>query len=149
MPIGVPITMPSTVKMIEPMIGFRSPPALPGGGVISVKTESESPAKPCQEERAEDDNQPGETESGRSKTKGHGDRVRAASAGEAGFHGSVPLPAFHLHEHVARRGKHDEGDDEEDEAKGNQRRGVEVTDRLGEFVGDRRGNRGAGLQDRG
>ena len=43
----------------------------------------------------------------------------------------------------------DEGDDEEDQAERDQRRPIDVADRLGEFVGDGRRNRRAGLQDRG
>ena len=31
-----------------PMIGLSSPPSAPGGGVISVKTASERPENPCQ-----------------------------------------------------------------------------------------------------
>ena len=48
MPIGVPITTASTVRIRLPMIGLSRPPAAPGGGVISVKTRSESPLKPSQ-----------------------------------------------------------------------------------------------------
>ena len=47
MPIGVPITTARTVRMRLPTIGLSSPPAAPGGGVISVKTASESPENPC------------------------------------------------------------------------------------------------------
>ena len=38
MPIGVPIATASTVMIRLPTIGLSKPPALPGGGVISVKT---------------------------------------------------------------------------------------------------------------
>ena len=46
MPIGVPMTTAMTVIIRLPMIGLSSPPADPGGGVISVKTASESPLRP-------------------------------------------------------------------------------------------------------
>ena len=46
MPIGVPIATASTVSIRLPMIGLSSPPAAPGGGVISVNTLSESPLSP-------------------------------------------------------------------------------------------------------
>src|ERR1700752_424501 len=48
MPIGVPISTARNVRIRLPMIGFSSPPAEPGGGVISVNTASESPPKPFQ-----------------------------------------------------------------------------------------------------
>ena len=46
MPIGVPISTASTVRIRLPTIGLSSPPAAPGGGVISVNTLSESPLSP-------------------------------------------------------------------------------------------------------
>src|SRR5260370_32351971 len=39
MPIGVPMMIASTVSTRLPTIGLRSPPACPGGGVISVRSE--------------------------------------------------------------------------------------------------------------
>ncbi len=47
-PIGVPMKTPMTVMMRLPTIGFSRPPALPGGGVISVKTAALRPLKPFQ-----------------------------------------------------------------------------------------------------
>src|SRR5882762_3682288 len=58
-------------------------------------------------------------------------------------------PALDAQQHVAGEGEHDEGDDEQDEAERDQRGGVEVADRLGEFVGDRGRDGGAGREDRG
>jgi hypothetical protein len=47
-PSGAPTATPITVRIRLPAIAFRSPPELPGGGVICVKTASERPEKPCQ-----------------------------------------------------------------------------------------------------
>ena len=47
-PIGVPMKTPMMVMMRLPTIGFSRPPALPGGGVISVKTAALRPLKPFQ-----------------------------------------------------------------------------------------------------
>ena len=46
MPSGVPIATAIAVMTRLPMIGLSSPPAEPGGGVISVNTASERPLKP-------------------------------------------------------------------------------------------------------
>ncbi len=46
MPIGVPMATASPVMTRLPTIGLSSPPAAPGGGVISLNTCSESPEKP-------------------------------------------------------------------------------------------------------
>src|SRR5262249_62384081 len=43
---GVPMTTASTVRIRLPTMGLSSPPSEPGGGVISVKTASESPLNP-------------------------------------------------------------------------------------------------------
>src|SRR5215471_7705479 len=58
-------------------------------------------------------------------------------------------PALDTQQHVACYRKHDEGDDEEDQPQRDQRRGIEVTDRFGEFVGDGGRNGGARRQQRG
>ena len=46
MPIGVPMRTAITVSMMLPTIGLSSPPAEPGGGVISVKTAGDRPLRP-------------------------------------------------------------------------------------------------------
>src|SRR5215472_10033099 len=58
-------------------------------------------------------------------------------------------PALDAQQHVACYRQHDEGDDEEDQAQRDQRGGIEVTDRFGEFVGDGGRNGGARRQQRG
>ncbi len=52
MPSGVPTTTPITVMIKLPAIAFKRPPALPGGGVICVKTANDSPANPFQKSTA-------------------------------------------------------------------------------------------------
>ena len=133
-----------------PMIGLSRPPAAPGGGVISVKTRKREAAEALVEQRAEDQRQPAEAERGRGERQRHGDDVAAAAAGVERVASVIasPDPPLDAHQHVAGGGEHDEGDDEQDEAERDQRRGVDVADRFGEFVGDGRGDRRAGRQDR-
>ena len=50
------------------------------------------------------------------------------------------------HEQEPGDRQHDEGDDEQNEAQDDQRGGVEIADRLGELVGDGRGDGVAGRQ---
>src|SRR6516165_10413758 len=60
-----------------------------------------------------------------------------------------PDPALDAQQHVACYREHDEGNDEQDQAQRDQRGGIEVTDRFGEFVGDGGRNGGAGRQQGG
>ena len=64
MPIGVPIATASTVRIRLPMMGLSRPPLAPGGGVIWVKTASDSPLRPCHSSEPEDQHQPAEAEDG-------------------------------------------------------------------------------------
>ena len=64
-------TTPMTVMIKLPAIALSRPPALPGGGVIWVKTASESPAKPFQNSTAEDQDQPGQAEAGGGDAEAH------------------------------------------------------------------------------
>ena len=48
MPEGAPTKTPMTVMIRLPTIALSSPPALPGGGVICVKTDSDRPPTPFQ-----------------------------------------------------------------------------------------------------
>src|SRR4030081_2738081 len=163
MPTGVPITTARMVRIRLPMIGLSSPPSEPGGGVISVKTASDRPANPCQ------NNSPRITTSQPSPSRLPATasliitalrRRRPAyrpllappfmaSLLMASLLMASPDPAFDAQQHVTRRREHDEGDDEQDQPQRAQRRGAEVPDRLGEFVGDGCRNGGARRQDRG
>src|SRR3954464_9529569 len=164
MPIGVPIATPRTVRIRLPMIGLSSPPSEPGGGVISVNTESDRPENPCQ------NNSPRINTSQPSPSKVAPNesvimmplrRRRAAyrpflalllftaSPVVVALLMGSPDPAFDAQQHIARRRQDDEGDDEQDQSERDQRRGVEVADGFGEFVGDGGGNGGARRQDRG
>ena len=60
-----------------------------------------------------------------------------AGAREYEVHDGQPSRlASQPHQHQLGERQHDEGDDEQDQAERDQRGGVEVADRLGEFVGD-------------
>ena len=71
----------STVRIRLPTMALSRPPAAPGGGVISVKTASESPLTPVPQQRAEDQHQPAEAERGGGERQDHRDRVAAAAGG--------------------------------------------------------------------
>jgi hypothetical protein len=47
-PIGAPMKTPKTVSIRLPTMALARPPALPGGGVISVKMASDRPPTPFQ-----------------------------------------------------------------------------------------------------
>ena len=81
MPIGVPISTASIVRIRLPTIGLSRPPAAPGGGVISVKTASDSPLKPSHSSAPRiSTSQPSPNER-RGERQGHHDAVAAPAAG--------------------------------------------------------------------
>ena len=144
---------PATVMIRLPTMALSRPPAAPGGGVISVNTASDSPPTPFAEQHAQD-----RAPASRGRTavaaqrQADGDRVAAAAAGDRArcrWPCHPPACARCAQQHVARDRQHDEGDDEQDQAERDQRGGVEVADRLGEFVGDGGRDRGAGREERG
>src|SRR5271170_1989880 len=57
-----------------------------------------------------------------------------------------PDPTLDPHQHVTRYGKHNECNDEQNEAERDQRGGVEIADRFGELIGDGGGDGGAGRE---
>ena len=105
-------------------------------------------AESLPQQRAEDQHQPAEAEQRGGERERHGDGILSAASGIELVHGCYPIRLFDPHQHVARGREHDEGDDEEDQAERDQRRGVEVADRFGEFVGDGRRYGGAGREHR-
>src|SRR5215813_9365250 len=153
MPIGVPMTTASTVMIRLPAMAFNRPPAEPGGGVISVNTYSDSPPKPSYSSTDRiSTSQPRPNRvaaSARLLAMAFCRRRRPRRGLSWAMAMALSDPLLDAQQHVARDREHDEGDDEQDEAEGDQRRGVEVTHRLGELVGDRRRDGGAGRQDRG
>src|ERR1700730_12048581 len=147
MPIGVPMSTASSVRSRLPMIGLSSPPAAPGGGVISVKTLSESPLSPFHNSSPRIS-----TSQPRPNAVAVSDRpiaipLRRRRAAYSLFM-ALTDPPLDAKQHIAMRGEHDKGDAEENETQRDQRRGVEIADRLGEFVGDGRRDGGAGGEDR-
>src|ERR1700686_2139667 len=129
MPTGVPISTARTVRIRLPMIGLSSPPAAPGGGVISVNTLGESPLNPSHSNtpriKASHPNPNTVAATDRTIATPLRRRRRAYSLFMA-----LTDPPLDAQQHVARRGEHDEGDTEENEAERNQRRGIEIADRL-------------------
>src|SRR5215831_2296717 len=153
MPIGVPMRTPSAVSARLPTMAFKRPPAEPGGGVFSVKTASDSPPKPSYSSTNRiSTSQPRPNRvaaSARPLAMAFCRRRRPRRGLSWAMAMALSDPLLDAQQHVARDREHDEGDDEQDEAERDQRRSVEVADRLGEFVGDRRRDGGAGRQDRG
>ena len=98
-----------------PTIGLSRPPSAPGGGVISVKTASESPENPCQTSSPRiATSQPSPSSVAPiAKDRPH-DAVAAAARGVEGVLMASPDPALDARQHVARGCQHDEGDDEQD-----------------------------------
>src|SRR5579885_104248 len=118
-----------------PIIGFRSPPVPPGGGVMRVKTVTSSPATPFQISVPRMS-----TSHRRPKAAAPMERpsqMRFLVRRRVYIVIASPRLYFEAREHVARDREHDERDHEQDESERDQRRGIEIADRFGEFVGDR------------
>src|SRR5215471_21712410 len=131
-----------------PTIGLSSPPFEPGGRVSSVKTFSESPEKPSQSSAlriSTSQPSPKAVEISDNPIAMTLRRRRPTYSGEA--MGS-PNPALDPQQHVTRHREHYESDNKEDEAERNERRCIEIADRLGELIGDGGRDRGAGRDDR-
>src|SRR6516225_11065308 len=147
MPIGVPMTTARTVRMRLPAIGLSSPPAEPGGGVISVNTANESPLNPCQSRAPRISTSHPSPNSVAASERAMAIWLRRRRAEYRRFM-ALSDPALDLQQHEAGGSQHNEGDDKQNEAERNQRGGVEVADRLGELVGDGRGDRRPRRQER-
>src|SRR5262249_36110509 len=149
MPIGVPMNTARTVRIRLPTMGLSSPPSEPGGGVISVKTASESPLNPSHKSTTRITiSQPSPSSVAASERLSMMPLRRRRAAGRLRFMASSD-PALDAQQHVACDREHDEGNDEEDQAQRDQRGGIEIPDRFGEFVGDGGRNGGAGRQQGG
>ena len=148
----------STVMIRLPTMALSRPPSAPGGGVISVKTDERQAADALATAGCPGSGpaRPGRRP-WRRQRQGHGDGVAAAAAGVerlsvaamASVMALIPSCCCEAQQHERAMRQHDEGDDEQDEAQRDQRGGVEVADRLGEFVGDRGRDGGARRQQRG
>ena len=127
-------------------MAFKRPPELPGGGVICVKTATERPENPFQKQHDDNHEQPDQADDGGHNAEAHPDlasRRRAAYGNEVVRAGMILSPRldFEAHQHDLRDRENDEGDHEQDQAKGDQRRRIEIANGLGEFVGDAGGDR--------
>src|SRR3984885_10892159 len=130
--------MPSTVMTALPYRGLSTPPALPGGGVISVKIRGDIPARPR------------ETRVQRMAAR-HASPARVASIESPRNAQFLSLrrgrrfiaqsyrgqrAAFEPPQHGLGRGNDRERDQEQQQSDRDERRGVEIAYGFGEFVGD-------------
>src|SRR3569833_389539 len=134
MPSGVPMATAIVVMMRLPMIGLSRPPAEPGGGVICVNTARDRPLKPSHKSTARISASQARPKIVAANARLLARTLRRRRASYSAMSG--PHPRIEPHQHQPGEGEHDEGDDEQDKAEGDQRRGIDVTDRFGEFVGD-------------
>src|SRR3954462_6010679 len=111
MPSGVPMSTASTVRIRLPTIGFSRPPSAPGGGVISVKTASESPEKPCHSSSPRINTSQPRPNSVAATDRPIVIRLRRRLGGESRFEATavmaLPDPPLDPHQHVAGGGQHD------------------------------------------
>src|SRR5208283_428566 len=138
-------------------MALSNPPAEPGGGVIWVKTAGEMLEKPLHSRAPRISASASRPSPAATKHRAMTMALRVLRTAcrrpapgredcrEAMSARSLLLDA---HQQQARNRQHDEGDDEQQQAKRDQRGGVELAVRLGEFIGDGGGNGGAGTEDR-
>ena len=101
------------------------------------------------QQHRQNDHQPAQAETRRPVGEPHGDDVAASALCiEPGIHCQAPTRAFRRNNNSARDRQHDESNDEQDQAKSDQRRGIKVTDGFGEFVGNGCRNCRAGCEQR-
>src|SRR5690348_5323565 len=141
MPSGVPIATAMAVISRLPTIGLSRPPAAPGGGVISVKTASDRPPTPSHSRTPRMSTSQVRPNTVAAMASPAATWLRRRRRSYSAMSGS--RPRVEAHDQIARQGQHDEGDEKQDKPERDQRRGVEVADRLGELVGDSRRNGGA------
>src|SRR5580658_10456468 len=151
MPMGVPISVPTTVIASEPAMAFTSPPALPGGGVIWVNSagvQAEAPSHSRSDRIAASTNRPMPVATvdrpSTIRLRPRRLRYRAASNSAARLMASGPGPQLQPDQHEFGGRQHQEGDQEQHEAESDQGGLVGVADRLGELVGQSRGDGLAG-----
>src|SRR5260221_9857764 len=149
MPRGGPSAAPAAAINRLPMMAFRTPPSLPGGGFISRKSFALSPPNPALnkvKETTRSQNNPNSIvsrDTARLKRLINSRRVyRSMASGHPAF---APCQA---QQQQLRQRQHHEGYGKQDEAELDQRRKIEVADRLGKFVGEGRCNAVSGLHER-
>src|SRR5581483_6391098 len=127
MPMGVPTTTARPVRIRLPKIGLSSPPAAPGGGVISVKTRSDNPLKPSQNSTPRiSTSQPSPMKVAATDS----DSAIALRRRRAAYSAVMSRRGLSLdpQQQIADATQNDQGDDEQDHAERDQRRGVNVAD---------------------
>ncbi len=146
---GEPIRMPSSVITPLPYMALSKPPWLPGGGVICVKIRDDMPASAVRyagsTECAAKQASPVKRGDQRQRQKG----AVLELAQHAPVHTAEPTRRSSLAQHGLRQCNHREGDQKQQQSERDQGRGVKIAHRFGEFIGNGRGNGGAGRQQRG
>src|SRR5882672_8064945 len=136
MPTGVPSAVPAAPINRLPMMAFRSPPSLPGGGVISRKSFALSPPNPDLNKvnriqpSQNNPNSIVSRDTARLKRLINSRRVYRSMAS-----GHPALAPCQAQQQQLRQREHHEGYGKQDEAEPDQRRAIEVADRLGNFGG--------------
>src|SRR5262245_44573597 len=123
-----------TVRIRLPTMGLSSPPSEPGGGVISVKTASESPLNPSHKSTTRITSSQPSPSSVAASERFSMMPLRRRRAAKTLLLMASSDPPLDAQQHVACYRENDEGDDEEDQAQRDQRRGTEVAARFAEFV---------------
>src|SRR5438874_7856617 len=148
MPVGVPTSVAMRVIAKLPAMALRRPPLLPGGGVICVNRDGVIALTPL-------------ISSVPSTSTSHSNPNAVAATDSPmtsqlvrrrrSYSSITSAPRLPLKPDQQQFGQcqNDEGDDEQDQPEGNQRRQVKIPDRLGELIGERRRDRRAGLQQGG
>src|SRR5258705_6948207 len=148
-PTGVPSAVPAAPINRLPMMAFRSPPSLPGGGVISRKSFALTPTTTALKKVKRiqpSQNNPNSIvsrDTARLKRLINSRRVYRSMAS-----GHPALAPCQAQQQQVRKRQHYEGYGKQDEAELDQRRKIEVADRLGKFVGEGRCNAVSGLHER-
>ncbi|MNM45861.1 hypothetical protein D3C81_567890 [compost metagenome] len=155
MPNGVPNTVAHRINKPLPAMAFaRPPPAVFGGGVISVNNASDIPSMPLVtvENRIHtSQNRPNtmvaidKNSASRFFWRRQACILRRLSNSATSFCISIvatlaPLFLGQTHDHQLRQRQDDKGDNKQNQAQLHQRCGVHARFRFGEFVGQRRGN---------
>src|SRR5271165_1788823 len=147
MPVGVPIKVATRVITTLPKIAFNSPPALPGGGVIWLNSAGVIAATPFHSRVHRT-----RTSHKRPKPVAATDSVMTRPLAKRRrayrFMCSASRLFLQLQQHDLGDCKHDEGYNEQYQTQRDKRGQVQIAHRLGEFVGQRRRDRGSRLQDR-
>src|SRR6266704_4261693 len=146
-PTGVPISVARETSIRLPTMALSNPPSPPGGGVISVNSRNDRPARPRSRVV-----QSIHTSQNRPKPMASSDMPSArrltSLRRSCRLIASPPFIPRQTQQQQLRQAQHDEGNEEQDQTEYDQRGRVERRLGLGEFVGQRRGDAVAWLEQR-